>query len=85
MKIDLTAKEEPLSISNFTFLPDALVSKVGSNPVTCDILLDEDESWPSPRGYFASYMIDYLRGLDEGCALDAGKHDPLTFPQVQAE
>lgn len=85
LKIDLTAKEEPLSISNFTFLPDALVSKVGSNPVTCDILLDEDESWPSPRGYFASYMIDYLRGLDEGCALDVGKHDPMTFTQVQAE
>lgn len=85
LKIDLTAKEEPLSISNFTFLPDALVSKIGTDPTTCDIVLDEDENWPSPRGYFASYMIDYLRGLDEGCALDVVKYDLETLTRTQAQ
>lgn len=85
LKIDLTAKDEPMSISNFTFLPDALVSKVGSDPANSDIVLDEDENWPSPRGYFASYMIDYSLGLDERCELDVGKYDLATLTPFQAQ
>ncbi|KAI5955105.1 hypothetical protein KGF54_001666 [Candida jiufengensis] len=80
LKIDISTKEEHTIINIISFLSTGIVSRVGSNPETCDIILQEDEYWPSPRGYFAHIMIDYTRGLDEGCLLDVSGLDEQQIP-----
>ncbi|EDK46027.1 hypothetical protein LELG_04207 [Lodderomyces elongisporus NRRL YB-4239] len=74
LKIDLsTTEENPKSLERMTFLDSALVMKIGLDPKTCDICLDEDINWPTPRGYFASSMIDISNDVGEKCNLEIAK------------
>lgn len=74
LKIDLTTTEKAPFFNSVNFSKQALVCKVGSD-ITCDIIIDEDENCPLPRGYFAYNLIDYLLGVDETCTINVSERE----------
>ncbi|RLV96162.1 hypothetical protein JA1_000300 [Spathaspora sp. JA1] len=79
LKIELSTRnnDDKRGLGGFVFLPEALVSNVGTPDAGhFDIFVEEGE-WPKPRGYFASVLIDYQDGnLEENCALDVSIERP---------
>ncbi|CAI5759329.1 unnamed protein product [Candida verbasci] len=75
LKIDLPTKEEPTYLANIMFVNEALVSKIGTNSESCDILIGDD-CWPESRGYSAYCLVDNNL-MEEACAVDAGEPEML--------
>lgn len=66
LKIELMIQEEMQSIR---FLEEAVVFSLGKDmkcPISGEAVV-YPESWPSPRGYFASALINYSLGFNNNC------------------
>ncbi|EGW35437.1 uncharacterized protein SPAPADRAFT_48431 [Spathaspora passalidarum NRRL Y-27907] len=73
LKIELSTRgnDEKRGLGGFSFLPEALVSSVGTPKDGHFDISVEDGEWPEARGYFASVLIDHQdQSLEENCAFE---------------
>ncbi|KAL6451559.1 TIM10 Mitochondrial import inner membrane translocase subunit TIM10 [Candida maltosa Xu316] len=73
LKIDLKASQKLPFLNAINFADEALMVKVGSDK-SCDLAIEENEIWPSPRGYFACTLVNYLVGV-EACSRDVSARE----------